>query len=150
MTPVRQYVQRSKVCLLALSLLVSNIPSVMAQALDSSVDFEAPVIDHEPPGNGVHGEIQVFTATVADNVALSSVSLFYRFENDENYQLAEMEQLAQAAFYTASIPTKEIQANQIEYYFKAEDAAGNIVLKGQPFEPLTSDSSSRQNTCGSG
>ena len=110
----------------------------IANAQSDGSDFEAPIIEHEPLGSGVSGNIEPFEATVVDNEELRSVSLFYRFAGQTAFEEIEMKPLASSSSYIASIDTSlaEETATAIEYYIRAEDAAGNLVLKGFAFEPL--------------
>lgn len=99
-------------------------------------DFEAPVIEHNSSDYSEDNELQVFSATVADNVEVSSVFMYYRYKGQDEYKPVEMKRVATSSLYSVSIFTDESSESTIEYFLQAEDSAGNIVLKGFAFEPL--------------
>ncbi|MBX2884414.1 MAG: hypothetical protein KTR32_30960 [Granulosicoccus sp.] len=110
----------------------------MAHAQYDGPDFESPIIEHEESTGGPIGGIELFSATVVDNDVLASVRLFYRFSGESEYTRVNMRQIASSSIYTARVFTSsaEQSASGIDYYIRAEDVAGNIVLKGFAFQPL--------------
>lgn len=116
---------------------VSTLGTI-ASAQTSPSDFEAPIIEHEENVSGDLGDVEVFAATVVDNEQLDSVSLLYRYSGDTDYIEIIMQPLVQSSYYSAKIDTsaRTGQDTAIEYYIRAEDKAGNVVLKGLSFDPL--------------
>jgi len=129
-------IRRGFLSLIACSVFLTSIGPRSLLAQDSETDFEAPIIEHEEVTSGKLGEVQTFSASVVDNQELVSVLLFHRFDDTEDFQQIQMEPLAESSFFAARVLTADVDATRIEYYFKAEDAAGNISLKGFTFDPL--------------
>jgi hypothetical protein len=125
---------------LAVCIASVQITSAVATAQTDGPDFESPVIEHEQSDGGLAGGVELFNATVVDNDELSSVRLFYRFSGDTEYTRINMRQITSSSNYTARVITSSIDesdnVNGIEYYIRAEDVAGNLVLKGFAFQPL--------------
>ncbi len=117
--------------------LTSTLTSIV-HAQSAGSDFEAPIIEHEEISSGVLGDVESFVATVVDNEELDSVSLFYRYAGDADFIEISMQPLAESSYYTATVDTslRDGSDTAIEYYIRAEDASGNLVLKGFAFEPL--------------
>lgn len=131
-------VKRQIAALLSVCVLITHLFSGIAQAQVDGPDFESPIIEHEPGSGGLIGSVEIFSATVVDNDELASVRLFYRFIGDAEYTRVNMRQIANSANYSARVFTSsaEPETTGIEYYIRAEDAAGNLVLKGFAFQPL--------------
>lgn len=112
--------------------------TALAQPSDS-FDFESPIIEHTELDGGPVGGVEVFGATVVDNDEIARVVVFYRFSGETEYAELNMREIAQSSFYTTRIDTANVPlaTEAIEYYIQAEDASGNIVLKGFAFQPLT-------------
>jgi len=117
---------------LVFSVLVAAPGLVHAQ----SADTEPPVIEFELVEQGVRGETQVFSATVTDDNAVSSMTLHYRFVNDSAYIAAPMSLIQGTDIYTASIDTNGSTASAIQYYMEARDAGGNRTVQGFAFDPF--------------
>ncbi|MFK7993364.1 MAG: hypothetical protein AB8B87_04445 [Granulosicoccus sp.] len=118
--------------------LTSSLGTI-AHAQSSESDFEAPIIEHEEIKSGNLGDVEVFAATVVDNEDLKSVSLFYRYSGENEFTEIVMQPLVQSAYYSAKVDTTPRVGEDdtaIEYYIRAEDASGNVVLKGLSFDPL--------------
>lgn len=109
-----------------------------AYAQSEERDFEAPIIEHEEIVGGVPGDIESFVATVVDNEELKSVRLFYRYAGESEFAVLDMRPVASSAYYSATVDTSDANpdTSSIEYYIRAEDVSGNLVLKGFVFEPL--------------
>ena len=129
-------VRRCFISVVTVCFFLSSIGNGQLFAQEAEADFEAPIIEHEEVATGEWGEVQSFSVSVVDNQELKNVLLFHRFNDQEEFQEVEMEPLAQSAFFAARVETADVEASKIEYYFKAEDAAGNISLKGFTFDPL--------------
>jgi hypothetical protein len=130
--------KRQIAALLSVCILFTQLGSGIAHAQVDGPDFESPIIEHEPTSGGLIGGVEIFSATVVDNDELASVRLFYRFIGDTEYTRVNMQQIATSANYSARVFTTsaEQETTGIEYYIRAEDAAGNLVLKGFAFQPL--------------
>ncbi len=117
-------------------LTIFALPSFAQQ---QSPDFEAPLIEHDETVFSLSDTAQDFSAQVVDNIEVSSVKLFYRLDKEDEYSTINMERIADSAFYSASLSSDEYggESTVIEYYIQAEDAAGNVVLNGFAFAPLT-------------
>jgi len=131
-------VKRGLASLLSVLLVVTSLVTNIVQAQTLASDFEAPIIEHDVVEAGVLGDAESFVATVIDNLELENVSLFFRFSGDEKFTEIPMRPLAESAYFSATVDTSTEPANtvSIEYYIRAEDTAGNVVLKGFTFEPL--------------
>lgn len=121
------------------SVFSAIIPTVAIAQQSSSVDFESPIIEHEAQDGGPIGSVEVFGATVVDNDKIDRVVVFYRFSGETEFAELPMREVAQSSFYSAKVDTANVRLDTeaIEYYIQAEDASGNIVLKGFAFQPLT-------------
>lgn len=122
----------------ACMLFAISSTTAVAQPSDS-VDFESPIIEHTEVDGGRVGGVEVFGATVVDNDEIARVVVFYRFSGETEFADLSMREIAQSSFYMARIDTANVplDTEAIEYYIQAEDASGNIVLKGFAFQPLT-------------
>lgn len=100
-----------------------------------SGDLVAPKIKHAPilKGLGIDEEIKI-EAIVTDNVAVSSVILFYRNIGATDYQRIKMVRELGKDKYKAVI--KNALKPGLEYYIQASDPAGNTILHGHSFSPL--------------
>lgn len=125
----------STMALSVLYLIAQLLLSVPTNAWAQSVDVDPPVIDFEPVEEGIVGESQVFTATVTDDMALNSVILHYRLDDESAYQNRQMEVLGDTGIYTTTI-TIEDNIEAIQYYIEATDLAGNRTLQGFAFNPI--------------
>lgn len=130
--------KRLTTSVLALCIVINQLLAGIANAQFDGPDFESPVIEHEQTAGGRPGAVEIFDASVVDNDELVSVRLFYRFEGETEYVRVSMRQVATSSNYTARVNTASMRedAAGIEYYIRAEDAAGNLVLKGFAFQPL--------------
>lgn len=115
-----------------------------AFAQSTLADFKAPTIEHALIQSTEIGATEAFVATVVDDQELDRVSLFYRFTNESDYTdvytETSMQQIAESSSYSTVVDTSKLQSTtvpiSIEYYIRAEDKGGNVVLKGFAFEPL--------------
>ena len=119
------------------SLLISNITHADQLSLPAA-DLTAPEVDHQPMGEPLSsGATHRFQATVKDNVAVDTVSLFFRRVGESDYQRKAMLREAQDSdVFSVTLGRKEISSPGIEYYIQATDTAGNSVLYGYSFEPI--------------
>ena len=117
-------------------LLTMTLFSISNTAWAQDLDSEPPVIELEIVNEGVRGETQVFSATVTDNVEVTSVMLNFRYDGETSYSSASMTLIPNTAIYTASLDPGPITANAIEYYVEARDGFDNRTLQGFSFDPL--------------
>ena len=123
--------------LVAVLHLVFSVLVVMPSLSHAqAVDVEPPTIDLEVVNEGVLGETQVFSATVADNNELLSMTLHYRLGTEGSYQSVPMSAIAGTSIYTASVDTANASSSIIQYYMEARDTGGNRTVQGFAFDPF--------------
>ncbi|NOX42114.1 MAG: hypothetical protein GXP19_00015 [Gammaproteobacteria bacterium] len=124
--------------------IVSNslifLPLVNANAAEAlalpSGDLIAPEIKQTPITKNVPpGERANIHATVTDNVSVKTVSVFYRNVGATEFKRTEMMRELGTDDYSVTLP--EIMEPGVEYYIQATDQAGNTILHGHTFSPLT-------------
>jgi hypothetical protein len=109
-----------------------------AQLSLPSGDLIAPEVSHEViPGTLEAGSSLQIKATVTDNVGVKSVTLFYRTKGTQEYKRIAMNRLDNADEYAVTLGKSELVEPGIEYYIQAMDLAGNSLLHGYSFSPLT-------------
>jgi len=109
-----------------------------AQLSLPSGDLIAPEVSHEViPGSLEAGSTVQIKATVTDNVGVKSVTLFYRTKGTEEYKRAAMNRIGETDEYAVTLGKDELSAPGIEYYIQAMDLAGNSLLHGYSFSPLS-------------
>jgi len=112
---------------------VAGLPSLgHAQGADG----EPPTISFERIEEGVLGETQVFSATVADEFSVATVTLHYRFGDEVRYEPLPMEPLAGTDIYTVAVETTDAEEDVLQYYIEARDEAGNRSIQGFAFDPI--------------
>ena len=103
-----------------------------------SGDLIAPEITQEKYIDTVaSGADHQITVTVTDNVGVKQVTLFYRIIGTEEYQRQTMNNIAKTNDYQVGISSDKIKDPGIEYYIQAMDNAGNTLLHGYSFSPLS-------------
>lgn len=109
-----------------------------AQLSLPSGDLIAPVVTQDKYENtvspGTDHEVEV---KVTDNVEVNLVTMFYRTIGKGEYKRLTMQKVGTSDFYVVSINADEIASPGIEYYIQAMDLAGNTVLHGHSFSPLS-------------
>lgn len=105
-------------------------------ALPTAGDVEAPLIDHEPMGApaAINTATEV-RATVTDNVGVKQVTIFFRAVGMGEFTRMKMKKIATTDEYVADLGV--VVSPGIEYYLQATDLAGNTLLRGAEFQPLT-------------
>lgn len=99
-------------------------------------DLIAPEVISPPVKEKLQPGVQpTINATVTDNVGVKNVTIFYRDMGETNFQRTEMIREAGTNNYSATLP--EVVAPGLEYYIQATDRAGNSLLHGHTFSPLT-------------
>ena len=115
-----------------LTLTLGGASPARAQVEDNA----PPAIEFQPLAEGRRGDTQVFSASVSDDSAVESVTLRYRLEPGEPYASLPMKPLGGTDIYTASVAGADTEAESIQYYIEAIDAAGNRSIEGFAFDPL--------------
>jgi hypothetical protein len=109
-----------------------------AQLSLPSGDLIAPVVTQDKYENtvrpGTDHEVEV---KVTDNVDVNLVTMFYRTIGKGEYKRLTMQKVGASDFYVVKINADEIVSPGIEYYVQAMDLAGNTVLHGHSFSPLS-------------
>ena len=119
------------------TLAFSPLANAAQLSLPSS-DLEAPVItqseyiDKIKNGNSLRISVQV-----TDNVAVKQVVLYYRKIGTQKYKLLPMSPETGSNVYEIIINADDIEQPGIEYYIQAMDTAGNTLLHGYSFSPLS-------------
>lgn len=100
-------------------------------------DIIAPKVIHNPTNRGTNPNgTYFFAAEVTDDIAVQSVTLFYRTKGDQQYVAIPMTS-SKPPLYTALLSPDSVRAPGIEYYIQAKDSSGNAVLVGAAFSPLS-------------
>ena len=109
-----------------------------AQLSLPSGDLIAPVVTQDKYENtvrpGTDHEVEV---KVTDNVEVNLVTMFYRTIGKGEYKRLTMQKVGTSDLYVVNIDADEIVSPGIEYYVQAMDLAGNTVLHGHSFSPLS-------------
>ena len=118
---------------------LSYAPLVNADQLSlPSGDLIAPVVTQDKYENtvrpGTDHEVEV---KVTDNVEVNLVTMFYRTIGKGEYKRLTMQKVGTSDLYVVKIDADEIVSPGIEYYIQAMDLAGNTVLHGHSFSPLS-------------
>ena len=95
-------------------------------------DTIKPSIYHTPVNQGYLNNNLVISCTASDNVAIESVTLYYRAVGSQQWKTLTM--LKQNDKYSATIFGSELTLDGIEYYIVAKDAI-NSIAKGSPESP---------------
>ena len=103
-----------------------------------SGDLIAPEITQEKYIDKVNkGADHPITVAVTDNVGVKLVTLYYKTIGTEEYKRLTMDNVTNTDDYHATINSDQIQPPGVEYYIQAMDNAGNTVLHGYSFSPLS-------------
>ncbi len=87
----------------------------------ASIDNIAPVIKHSALESVTYGINASIVATITDNVAVNSATLYYRMQGDTEYKSVAMG-CTSGKSYSAQIPAKDIKVGVLEYYIVAADS----------------------------
>lgn len=119
--------------------MLAYSPLLRAEQLSlPSGDIIAPEISQEKYVNVVEpGSDHNITVTVTDNVGVGQVILYYRVIDTKEYKRLTMNSINSSDEYQTTITSDLIKAPGIEYYVQAVDNAGNSVLHGYAFSPLS-------------
>lgn len=103
-----------------------------------SGDLVAPQINHTPIDKSIKaGSRQIIKASITDNVGVKTVTLYYRTIGLKNYSNIKMDKVEGTDDYAATLGFEDTVVPGIEYYIQAVDLAGNALLHGYSFSPLT-------------
>jgi len=109
-----------------------------AQLSLPSGDLVAPKITQEKYIDTVQkNQSHKITVTVKDNVGVKQVIVFFRVIGTEAYTSQTMQNIKGTDNYLATIKPSQIKPPGIEYYVQAMDHAGNTLLHGYSFSPLS-------------
>jgi len=123
------------VALLNVSFILFSVVQAAELALPSG-DLIAPSIEHTPIEKDIYAGQQVdIKATITDNVGVKNVILFYRDANVIKFKRLKMNRDLDSFVYTAQLTATDPPG--LEYYIQATDLAGNTLLFGYSFSPLT-------------
>ncbi|MDH5612646.1 MAG: hypothetical protein OEY66_09360 [Gammaproteobacteria bacterium] len=101
-------------------------------------DLAAPKISQEKYIETVEpGKNHEVIVTVTDNVGVKQVVLYYRVTGTEAYKSLAMQNINKSDDYRANITADQIKSPGIEYYVQAMDFAGNTLLHGYSFSPIS-------------
>lgn len=99
-----------------------------------SMDTMAPDIYHSPVRTAYTGTNLLITATVTDNLALNTVTLYYRTVGSTEWKSTQM--TANNSRYTGLILAEYVTLEGIEYYIEARDGH-NTTSKGSANAPYS-------------
>jgi len=126
-------------------LFVWDVNAADLKTETATIDIDTPVITSAlikntlAPGKSVR-----ISAVVTDNVAVTSVTLFYRNVGDIDFQQVPMLRDKSGDDFSAVL--SDLKEPGLEYYIQAGDQAENIVLRGHTFAPLTISVSTELNS----
>jgi hypothetical protein len=112
-------------------------PIIPVLAIEVNLDQSSPVIQHEPQRQAAPvGKAFKIDATIRDTVGIKDATVYYRKSGETKYQEIKMESQGNN-LYSATIPKEAVNEPGLEYYIQVSDEAGNIVMNGLSFSPLT-------------
>lgn len=100
----------------------SNAPT--AYVTVALTDTSAPTITTTAVTSAVAGQSLAVTATITDNVGVSSAKMYYRFATSGTFSNTSM--TASGSSYSASVTVPSSGVTDVQYYLDARDAAGNV------------------------
>lgn len=101
----------------------------------TAVDTMAPSLYHTPVNQGYLQNNLVISCTASDNIAISSVTLYYRVVGIDAWKSLPMSRHNDK--FSATIFGSELTLDGLEYYIVAQDKGGNTVSKASAEEPYT-------------
>ncbi|HWI61771.1 MAG TPA: S8 family serine peptidase, partial [Symbiobacteriaceae bacterium] len=122
----------------AVAMVVDGVGAVSGRVLTGGDDFDAPVVAHTPVTESFKRIPVDLTASVSDNVAVSSVQLRFRMPGMSWWGMVDMTRSEgdhKAGVYTGSIPADMTGGSAVEYYIQAMDHAGNMAYSGSAARP---------------
>ena len=134
---MKKILHKSLVIILCQTLVYAPLLKAAQLSLPSG-DLVAPEITQQKYINTVkQGADHVITVTVTDNVGVKQVTLYYKTIGAEDYQRRSMDNISNTDDYHITINSDQITPPGLEYYVQAMDNAGNTVLHGYSFSPLS-------------
>lgn len=93
----------------------------------SSADTVPPTITHTPVETGSNSSTHIVIATITDNVAVQTVTLYYKNSalNNSTAFWSSATMTAAGDTYTGEIPTSSINTSGVMYYISAVDTSSN-------------------------
>lgn len=121
--------------ILGACLIFQQMALADQQLVLPGADLLAPDIEYTPKKQFNPDELIRIEATVTDNVGVAEVNLFYRSTGDPEYRRVKMAHKPNTDIYWAVLPNNA--GPLVQYYLEAADQAGNTLLRGRSFDPLT-------------
>jgi bacillopeptidase F (M6 metalloprotease family)/subtilisin family serine protease len=112
----------------AVSEVLTGRGTLTGRVITSGDDIESPVITHTAATSGFAGFSVPLTAQVSDNVSLTEVNLYAKWDGDPYYTIIPMTKVNgdhRGGTYTASIPGYLVQVPSTKYYIRALDYGNN-------------------------
>lgn len=100
----------------------------------TAIDTIVPTIYHTPVNQGYAENNLVISCTASDNMAIASVTLYYRTVGNDTWKSLAMSKVNDK--YSATVFGSELTLEGIEYYIVASDGV-NTVSKGTADAPYT-------------
>jgi hypothetical protein len=134
---LKKILRKAMVIFLCQALAYSPLVNAAQLSLPSG-DLIAPEITQDKYIDKVKkGADHPITVTVTDNVGVKLVTLYYKTIGSEEYKRRTMDNITNTDEYHVTINSDEIIPPGVEYYIQAMDNAGNTVLHGYSFSPLS-------------
>jgi len=134
---IKKFVRQCVVLFACSSMAFASMLNAAQLSLPSG-DLVAPKITQEKYIDTVQkNQNHKITVTVKDNVGVKQVIVFYRVIGTEVYTSQTMQNIKGSDNYVATIKSTKIKPPGIEYYVQAMDHAGNTLLHGYSFSPLS-------------
>jgi len=134
---IKNILRQGVVLFTCYSLIFAPLLNAGQLSLPAS-DLVAPKITQEKYIDTVEkNKSHTITVTVKDNVGVKQVIVYYRVIGTEKYKSLGMQNVAGTDNYVVKIKSAEIKPPGIEYYVQAMDHAGNTLLHGYSFSPLS-------------
>ena len=99
------------------------------------LDNIKPTITHTSVTGATAGSAVPISAAVNDNIAVSTVTLWYRAVGEATYSSVVMRYMSATEKYTGTIPKSVVTAAGVEYYIEAMDNNGNRQTSGSMAVP---------------
>ncbi len=107
----------------------------------TAIDTMAPNIYHTPVNQGYLNNNLVISCTASDNIAINTVTLYYRIKGTTTWKTLLMSKFNDK--YSATIFGSELSMEGLEYYIEVADS-NNVITKGSaevPYNVIIKDSS---------
>jgi len=111
----------------------SDSTTVTYTGVPPTPDTTPPEIAHTPVTVALSGEEITISATVTDDRAVASVTLYYRKIGEVGYKSLAMSPVG--ATYSATIPASDVVEPGLEYYIVALDTSSNEATSGTAENP---------------